>query len=95
MSQIQGRRKSLTLDLEDVYTTLASYQDHHSGIAPSPPGDICIKIKRNKDMKKLIGVTLFTLTLSSCGTAQGLMNGAGEVLTGMAVDARSVGNLFN
>lgn len=46
-------------------------------------------------MKKLIGITLITLSLSACGTAQGVMNGVGEVLTGMAVDARSVGTIFN
>ena len=46
-------------------------------------------------MKKLIGITLVTLSLSACGTAQGVMNGVGEVLTGMAVDARSVGSLLN
>ena len=46
-------------------------------------------------MKKLVGITLITLSLSACGTAQGVMNGVGEVLTGMAVDARSVGSLFN
>ena len=46
-------------------------------------------------MKKLIGIAIITLTLSSCGTAQGVMNGVGEVLTGMAVDVRSVGSVFN
>jgi hypothetical protein len=46
-------------------------------------------------MKKLIGITLITLSLSACGTAQGVMNGVGEVLTGMAVDARSAGSIFN
>lgn len=46
-------------------------------------------------MKKLVGIMLITLTLSSCGTVQGVMNGVGEVLTGMAVDARSVRSLFN
>ena len=46
-------------------------------------------------MKKLIGITLVTLTLSSYGRAQVVMNGIREVLTGMAVDARSVGSLFN
>ena len=46
-------------------------------------------------MKKLIGITLITLSLSACGTAQGVMNGVGEVLTGMAVDARSMGSIFN
>lgn len=53
------------------------------------------KQKWNAEMKKIIGITLITLTLSSCGTAQGVMNGVGEVLNGMAVDARSVGSLFN
>ena len=46
-------------------------------------------------MKKLISITLITLSLSACGTAQGVMNGVGEVLTGMAVDARAAGSLFN
>ena len=46
-------------------------------------------------MKKLIFIMLITLSLSSCGTAQSVMNGVGEVLTGMAVDARSVGSIFN
>jgi hypothetical protein len=46
-------------------------------------------------MKNFIGITLVTLTLGSCGTAQGVMNGVGEVLTGMAADARSVGSIFN
>jgi hypothetical protein len=46
-------------------------------------------------MKKIIGSTLITLALSSSGTAQSDMNGVGKVLTGMAVDARSVGSLFN
>ena len=54
-----------------------------------------IEIKWSRGMKKLIGIALITLTLSSCGTAQGVMNGVGEVLTGMAVDARSVGSVFN
>ena len=53
------------------------------------------KQKWNGKMKKLISITLITLTLSSCGTAQGVMNGVGEVLNGMAVDARSIGSLFN
>ena len=46
-------------------------------------------------MKKLIGIALITLTLSSCGTAQGVMIGGGEILTGMAVEARSVTSVFN
>ena len=35
------------------------------------------------------------LTLSACGTAQGVMNGVGEVLNGMGNDARSIGSIFN
>ena len=35
------------------------------------------------------------LTLSACGTAQGVMNGVGAVLDGMGHDARSVGSIFN
>ena len=37
----------------------------------------------------------FTLTLSACGTAQGVMNGVGAVLDGMGNDARSIGSIFN
>jgi len=36
-----------------------------------------------------------TLTLSACGTAQGVMNGVGAVLDGMGNDARSIGSIFN
>jgi hypothetical protein len=35
------------------------------------------------------------LTLSACGTAQGVMNGVGAVLDGMGDDARSIGSIFN
>jgi len=35
------------------------------------------------------------LTLSACGTAQGVMNGVGAVLDGMGNDARSIGSIFN
>ena len=35
------------------------------------------------------------LTLSACGTAQGVMNGVGAVLDGMGNDARSIGSVFN
>ena len=64
------------------------------GLRCSPMG-LYLEIKRSREMKKLLGIALVTLTLSSCRTAQGVMNGVGEVLTGMAVDARSVGSLFN
>jgi len=46
-------------------------------------------------MKQLFFFLGVMLVLSSCGTVQGVMNGAGEVLNGMAVDARSLGSLFN
>lgn len=45
-------------------------------------------------MKQLFFIGIM-LVLSSCGTVQGVMNGTGEVLNGMAVDARSLGSLFN
>ena len=35
------------------------------------------------------------LTLSACGTVQGVMNGVGAVLDGMGNDARSIGSIFN
>ena len=35
------------------------------------------------------------VTLSACGTAQGVMNGVGAVLDGMGNDARSIGSIFN
>ena len=46
-------------------------------------------------MKKAIIAFLIAVSLSSCGTAQGVMNGIGEVLNGMGADARTVGSLFN
>ena len=41
-----------------------------------------------------LGITC-ALTLSACGTAQGVMNGVGAVLDGMGNDARSIGSIFN
>ena len=46
-------------------------------------------------MKRIFLALVCTLTLSACGTAQGVMNGIGEVLNGMGNDARSVGSIFN
>jgi hypothetical protein len=46
-------------------------------------------------MKRITALAIVMLSLSSCGTTSGVMNGVGEVLNGMAVDARSVGSLFN
>ena len=52
--------------------------------------------KRGAELvKKLCIVILCSLTLTSCGTAQGFMYGASEVLNGMGKDARAVGSLFN
>ncbi|ERL99441.1 hypothetical protein HIMB11_00387 [Rhodobacteraceae bacterium HIMB11] len=46
-------------------------------------------------MKKIIYALTLLTVLTSCGTAQGVFNGAGEVLNGMGKDARSLGSLFN
>ena len=46
-------------------------------------------------MKKLATSLLFVGFLASCGTAQGVMNGVGEVLDGMGRDARSIGGMLN
>ena len=46
-------------------------------------------------MRRIFLAIAFALTLSACGTAQGVMNGVGEVLNGMGNDARSIGNIFN
>jgi hypothetical protein len=35
---------------------------------------------------------IFIIFLGSCGTARGVLHGAGTVLEGMATDARTVGN---
>jgi hypothetical protein len=52
--------------------------------------------KRGAELvKKLCIAILCSLTLTSCGTAQGFMYGASEVLNGMGKDARAVGSLFN
>ena len=46
-------------------------------------------------MKKLVASLLCAHLLASCGTAQGVMNGVGEVLGGMGRDARSIGGMLN
>jgi len=46
-------------------------------------------------MNRIFAFAIVILSISSCGTASGVMNGVGEVLNGMAVDARSLGSLFN
>ena len=46
-------------------------------------------------MKKALFIVSLSLTLSACGTSQGVMYGVGEVLNGMAKDARAVGALLN
>ena len=49
----------------------------------------------NHFMKKVVCAITLTTLLTACGTAQGVFNGAGEVLNGMGKDARSLGSLFN
>ena len=46
-------------------------------------------------MKKIIYTLTLVTVLASCGTMQGVFNGAGEVLTGMGKDAKSLGGLLN
>ena len=46
-------------------------------------------------MKRIFLAIACALTLSACGTAQGVMNGVGAVLDGMGNDARSIGSIFN
>jgi len=46
-------------------------------------------------MNRIFAFAIVILSISSCGTASGVMNGVGEVLNGMALDAQSPGSLFN
>ena len=46
-------------------------------------------------MNRIFLVLTCVLTLNACGTARGVMNGVGEVLSGMGNDARSIGNSMN
>ena len=46
-------------------------------------------------MRRIFLAIACALTLSACGTAQGVMNGVGAVLDGMGNDARSIGSIFN
>jgi len=46
-------------------------------------------------MRRSLLAIACALTLSACGTAQGVMNGVGAVLDGMGNDARSIGSIFN
>jgi len=46
-------------------------------------------------MKRIFLAIACAVTLSACGTAQGVMNGVGAVLDGMGNDARSIGSIFN
>lgn len=46
-------------------------------------------------MNRIFLVLACALTLNACGTARGVMNGVGEVLSGMGNDARSIGNSIN
>ena len=44
---------------------------------------------------RTILVVLLTMTLSSCGTAKGVLDGTGAVLEGMAKDVRGVGGFLD
>jgi len=44
-------------------------------------------------IKHCLGIAALLL-LTSCGTASGILKGTGEVLEGMANDARSVSTVF-
>ena len=46
-------------------------------------------------MKKALLILTMSVMLGACGTTQGVMYGMGEVLNGMAKDARAVGSLLN
>ena len=43
-------------------------------------------------MKNMVFVSVLLLTLGSCGTASGVVSGAGNVFEGMAEDARTLGS---
>ena len=45
-------------------------------------------------MKPTILLILATLTLSGCGTLQGLLEGTGRAVEGVAQDLRSAGGMF-
>jgi hypothetical protein len=50
-------------------------------------------VMQGKLMKYYLSITALSL-LVSCGTASGLLNGTGEILEGMARDARGAGGYF-
>ena len=41
---------------------------------------------------KILALSLSILFLQSCGTARGILYGAGTVIEGVATDVRTVGN---
>jgi hypothetical protein len=43
---------------------------------------------------KLIIMLVLCVTLFSCGTVNGTLNGTGSILEGIASDARQLGNVF-
>jgi len=61
----------------------------------------CLKVLKSDlkngavTMRRIFLAIACALTLSACGTAQGVMNGVGAVLDGMGNDARSIGSIFN
>ena len=50
-------------------------------------------VMQGKLMKYYLTITALLL-LVSCGTASGLLNGTGQILEGMARDARGAGGYF-
>ena len=46
----------------------------------------------SKNLTRVITSLLFMSILVSCGTARGVLYGAGTVLEGVATDARTIGN---
>jgi hypothetical protein len=46
-------------------------------------------------MRHLIIVLCLSMTLTSCGTTSGILNGTGTVLEGVATDLRSASGMLN
>ena len=46
----------------------------------------------SKNLARIITALILMCILISCGTARGVLYGAGTVLEGVATDARAVGN---
>jgi hypothetical protein len=46
-------------------------------------------------MKEIIILLCVTVSLASCGTSRGLLDGTGAVLEGLATDLRSAGAMID